>query len=111
MDVDARGPLPPAPAEPLADYAVVGGSGFYELLGDAEDLEIDTPFGPPAGPVSIGRLHGRRAASPGPPRPRPPLRRPPGAVSRQRVGVGVARRAGRARPVFHRIVAARAAPG
>ena len=62
MDVDAHRPLPPTPDEPLADYAIIGGSGFYELLDDADDLELDTPFGPPAGPVSVGRLHGHRVA-------------------------------------------------
>ena len=29
----------------LASIAVVGGSGFYEFLEDAEELKIDTPFG------------------------------------------------------------------
>ncbi|MFN8023520.1 MAG: S-methyl-5'-thioadenosine phosphorylase [Acidimicrobiales bacterium] len=55
-------PLPDRPAEPLADYAVIGGSGFYELLADADELAIDTPFGAPAGPVTIGTLAGRRVA-------------------------------------------------
>lgn len=56
------GPLPPAPAEPLADYAIIGGSGFYELLADAEEHRIDTPFGPPSGAIAIGALAGHRVA-------------------------------------------------
>ena len=49
-------PVPPAPEVPLADYAIVGGSGFYELLDTADEHLIDTPFGAPAGPISIGVL-------------------------------------------------------
>jgi len=42
--------------EQRADIAVIGGSGFYEFLADAEDVKIDTPYGEPSAPVSIGRL-------------------------------------------------------
>jgi len=41
---------------------VIGGSGFYDLLADAEELNVDTPYGPPAGPITIGELSGRRVA-------------------------------------------------
>ncbi|HKY58767.1 MAG TPA: S-methyl-5'-thioadenosine phosphorylase [Aeromicrobium sp.] len=44
------------------DIAVVGGSGFYSFLTDAETIEIDTPYGAPSGPVSIGEAHGRTVA-------------------------------------------------
>ncbi|MEP6813424.1 MAG: S-methyl-5'-thioadenosine phosphorylase [Actinomycetota bacterium] len=49
---------------------VIGGSGFYRFLDDAEEVELDTPFGPPSAPLTFGRLgdtqvafvprHGRR---------------------------------------------------
>ncbi len=41
---------------------VVGGSGFYEFLDDAEEHVIDTPFGAPASPITIGTIGGRRVA-------------------------------------------------
>jgi 5'-methylthioadenosine phosphorylase len=44
------------------EIAVFGGSGFYEFLDDAEQLTIDTPFGRPAGPITVGTLAGRRVA-------------------------------------------------
>ena len=44
------------------DVAVVGGSGFYRLLDDCEEVSLDTPFGRPASPVHIGSVGGRRVA-------------------------------------------------
>ncbi len=41
---------------------VVGGSGFYSLLDDAEERVVDTPYGPPSGPLTVGRLAGRDVA-------------------------------------------------
>src|SRR5881398_75421 len=46
----------------LAEIAVVGGSGFYEFGEDAEEVKIDTPFGPPSDPVVTGEVAGRRVA-------------------------------------------------
>jgi 5'-methylthioadenosine phosphorylase len=46
----------------LADIAVVGGSGFYEFLDGAEEVKIDTPFGPPSDPVAVGEVAGKRVA-------------------------------------------------
>src|ERR1700681_4697165 len=49
----------------LAEIAVVGGSGFYEFGEDAEDAEevtIDTPFGAPSDPITVGEVGGRRVA-------------------------------------------------
>jgi 5'-methylthioadenosine phosphorylase len=46
----------------LASIAVVGGSGFYEFLEDADELKIDTPFGPPSDPIAVGGVAGRRVA-------------------------------------------------
>jgi 5'-methylthioadenosine phosphorylase len=53
-------PLPSDP--PLAEVGVFGGSGFYEFLDDVIEVEIDTPFGAPAAPVTIGTVGDRRVA-------------------------------------------------
>jgi 5'-methylthioadenosine phosphorylase len=45
-----------------ADVAVIGGSGFYSFLDDAEQVELSTPYGEPAAPVSVGEVAGRRVA-------------------------------------------------
>jgi 5'-methylthioadenosine phosphorylase len=45
-----------------AEIGVFGGSGFYSLLEDAEEVEVETPFGRPSAPVSIGEVGGRRVA-------------------------------------------------
>jgi len=41
---------------------VFGGSGFYEFLDDVEERVVDTPFGPPAAPIAVGIVGGRRVA-------------------------------------------------
>ena len=46
----------------LAEIAVVGGSGFYEFLDDAEEVTTDTPFGAPSDPITVGEVAGRRVA-------------------------------------------------
>ena len=45
-----------------ADVGVYGGSGLYSLLDDVDEVDVDTPFGPPAAPVTIGEVGGRRVA-------------------------------------------------
>lgn len=45
-----------------AEIGVFGGSGFYEFLEDATDVEITTPYGAPAAPIAVGTLGGRRIA-------------------------------------------------
>ncbi len=51
---------------PGADIGIFGGSGFYELFDEAAGgtttLAIDTPYGPPAGPVTLGHIGGVRVA-------------------------------------------------
>jgi 5'-methylthioadenosine phosphorylase len=42
--------------------AVIGGSGFYELDGAAEVVEVDTPWGPPSAPVTVADIDGARVA-------------------------------------------------
>jgi 5'-methylthioadenosine phosphorylase len=41
---------------------VFGGSGFYEFLDDAAEVVVDTPYGPTASPVTVGRIGSRRVA-------------------------------------------------
>jgi 5'-methylthioadenosine phosphorylase len=45
-----------------AIIGVVGGSGFYEFLDDATEVAVDTPFGPPSDPLTIGMVAGRWVA-------------------------------------------------
>jgi 5'-methylthioadenosine phosphorylase len=45
-----------------AEIGVFGGSGFYSLLDDVERVEVDTPYGPPADAVHIGRVGDRTVA-------------------------------------------------
>jgi 5'-methylthioadenosine phosphorylase len=46
----------------LAGIAVVGGSGFYEFLQDAEEITVDTPFGAPSDPIAVGQVAGQAVA-------------------------------------------------
>jgi 5'-methylthioadenosine phosphorylase len=46
-------------AEGEIAVGVVGGSGFYELLDDAREVTVDTPYGQPSAPVVIGDIDGR----------------------------------------------------
>lgn len=41
---------------------IIGGSGLYELIKDAEQRTVETPWGTPSSPVSLGRLAGRDVA-------------------------------------------------
>lgn len=45
-----------------ADIGIIGGSGFYEFLGDARPVNITTPFGAPSAPLSVGEIDGRPVA-------------------------------------------------
>ena len=45
-----------------AEIGVFGGSGFYSFLDDAVEVTLETPYGPPAAPVTIGDVGGRRVA-------------------------------------------------
>ncbi len=48
--------------DPRAEIGVIGGSGFYEFLSDAQRVGVATPFGDPSDDLVIGELHGRRVA-------------------------------------------------
>jgi 5'-methylthioadenosine phosphorylase len=47
---------------PAADFGVFGGSGFYSFLDDAEEIELDTPFGLPSDPITVGAVGDRQVA-------------------------------------------------
>ncbi|GAB7030420.1 S-methyl-5'-thioadenosine phosphorylase [Streptomyces sp. NPDC021749] len=59
--VTPAGP-PTGPATPAAELAVIGGSGFYELLADAERITVDTPYGAPSDAITLSEIGGRRVA-------------------------------------------------
>lgn len=47
-----------------ATLAVIGGSGLYQMSGleNAEEIIVETPFGKPSAPITIGTLEGMRVA-------------------------------------------------
>lgn len=45
-----------------ATVGVFGGSGFYSFLEKTEQAAIDTPYGAPSAPITIGEIAGRRVA-------------------------------------------------
>ena len=46
----------------VAEIGIFGGSGFYSLLEDATEHTVDTPFGEPSAPLTVGEIGGRRVA-------------------------------------------------
>ncbi len=46
------------------EFAVLGGSGFYEMPGlrGVEEVAMETPFGRPSDAIRVGELEGRRVA-------------------------------------------------
>jgi 5'-methylthioadenosine phosphorylase len=48
--------------EARAEIGIVGGTGFYRFLEDAETVEVDTPFGAPSAAISVGTVGERRVA-------------------------------------------------
>jgi len=50
------------PDSPQAEIGVFGGSGFYELLDNAREHRVNTPYGAPSSPVMIGEIGGRSVA-------------------------------------------------
>src|SRR5690349_20264717 len=45
-----------------AEIGVIGGSGLYALLEDAEEFEVSTPYGSPSDPITVAEVGGRRVA-------------------------------------------------
>jgi 5'-methylthioadenosine phosphorylase len=58
---DHAGGTGPTDGDPI-DLAVIGGSGFTALLDDVEEVEVDTPWGAPSGPIQVASVDGRRVA-------------------------------------------------
>ncbi|RKS72177.1 5'-methylthioadenosine phosphorylase [Actinomadura pelletieri DSM 43383] len=55
-------PTQPSGSQPVAEIAVIGGSGFYSFLDDIEEVRVETPYGPPSDTIAVGELAGRRVA-------------------------------------------------
>jgi 5'-methylthioadenosine phosphorylase len=45
-----------------ADVGVIGGSGFYSLFEDGDEVPVPTPYGEPAAPLTVGALSDRSVA-------------------------------------------------
>ncbi|MBL8051467.1 MAG: S-methyl-5'-thioadenosine phosphorylase, partial [Anaerolineales bacterium] len=47
-----------------ANIAIIGGSGLYQIKGleNTEEISVDTPFGQPSSPITVGTLEGKRVA-------------------------------------------------
>jgi 5'-methylthioadenosine phosphorylase len=45
-----------------ADIGVIGGSGFYSLIECADEIDVDTPYGPPSDVITVGQTEGKRVA-------------------------------------------------
>ena len=45
-----------------AEIGIFGGSGFYRFLDDVEEVQLDTPYGTPSAPASVGTIEGRTVA-------------------------------------------------
>jgi 5'-methylthioadenosine phosphorylase len=45
-----------------ATIGIFGGSGFYSFLDDVTEETIETPYGPPSAPLSLGRIEGVEVA-------------------------------------------------
>jgi 5'-methylthioadenosine phosphorylase len=46
-------------ADQAIQVGIFGGSGFYELLDDAHEVKVETPYGDPSAPVVVGEIEGR----------------------------------------------------
>ena len=45
-----------------ADVGVFGGSGFYDLLDNVQEIRIETPYGAPSDNLAIGKLGDKTVA-------------------------------------------------
>ena len=48
--------------KPAADIGVFGGSGFYSLLENVQEILVETPYGPPSDTLFLAEYAGRRVA-------------------------------------------------
>ena len=49
-------------ADAAAPIGVIGGSGLYEFIARGREVEVDTPFGAPSDPITLGDVGGRPVA-------------------------------------------------
>ena len=49
-------------AEAHVEVGIFGGSGFYSFLDDVREVQVDTPYGEPSAPISVGTIEGRAVA-------------------------------------------------
>ncbi|WP_328528361.1 S-methyl-5'-thioadenosine phosphorylase [Nocardioides sp. NBC_00368] len=47
---------------PRAEVGVIGGTGLYEFVSDAEEVVVETPYGAPSAPITVGTVAGRSVA-------------------------------------------------
>ncbi len=45
-----------------AEIGIIGGSGFYSMLENAESIDVNTEYGKPSDKVSIGKISGKNVA-------------------------------------------------
>lgn len=45
-----------------ADIGIIGGSGFYSLLQNVNEVDVDTPYGAPSDTLAIGEIYGKQIA-------------------------------------------------
>lgn len=45
-----------------AEIGIIGGSGFYSLLSDAETTKVNTKYGKPSSPIAIGKIGDKKVA-------------------------------------------------
>jgi 5'-methylthioadenosine phosphorylase len=50
------------PLDVVPTVGILGGSGFYSFLDDAEEVQVPTPYGDPSAPVAVGHAAGREVA-------------------------------------------------
>lgn len=46
----------------MAEIGIIGGSGLYSFLEDAQTVSVHTPYGPPSDQLSVGTVAGRTVA-------------------------------------------------
>lgn len=45
-----------------AEIGIFGGSGFYRFMESVEEIEVQTPYGPPSAKIALGTVSGRKVA-------------------------------------------------
>ena len=45
-----------------AEIGIIGGSGFYGLVENLEEIRVETPFGAPSDKIAVGNIYGKKVA-------------------------------------------------